>query len=191
MPTLVYKGVGVNTHHYPTDLRTTGITARNPGAVMNEVAVQQHIARGTTFSPCISLTKSFGIASDYARNFGFAAPTKARPAYVYELQVPDMPGRAVIDPIVFIGSKHPNPLVSPSYHHDGDQDFLGFVAYPKAHVGIVPHAPRPPGMTGSGTYPVNKSIELETLIFAIRDAEVLVHKNIPSSWFTSVRHDIF
>jgi hypothetical protein len=46
-------------------------------------------------------------------------------------------------------------------------------------------------MTGSGTYPVHMSIQLETLIFAIRDAEVLVHKNIPASWFTPIRHDIF
>jgi len=191
MPTLLYKGVGVNTYLYPTDLRKMGIAARNSGAAMNDIAVQQHIARGTTFSPCISLTKSFGVASDYARNYGMVAPTKAQPAYVYEVQVPDSPATAVIDPIDFIASKHANPLVSPSYHHDGDQNFLGFVAYPKAHVGRVPHAPRPPGMMGSGTYAVHKSIQLETLIFAIRDAEILVHANIQASWFTPVRHDIF
>jgi hypothetical protein len=105
--------------------------------------------------------------------------------------VPDKKrGTVVIDPMVFIASKHQNPLVSLSYHHDGDQDFLGFVAYPKAHVGTVPHSPRPPGMTGSGTYPVHKSIQLEAMIFAIRDAEVLVQNSIPSSWFTTVRHDI-
>ena len=188
MPTLFYKGVGVGTHHHPTDLRTTGIMPRAPGA-LDEIAVQRHIARGTPFSPCISLTRSYGVAENYARNYGLAAPTAARPAYVYEVEIPDDPGIAIIDPVDFIASRHANPLVSPSYHHDGDQDFLGFVAYPGAYVGVVPHAPRPPGMSGAGTYPVHRSTELDTIVFALRDAEVLVHGGISKAWIT-IRHDI-
>jgi len=80
-------------------------------------------------------------------------------------------------------------LVYKGVHHDGDQDFLGFVVYPGAHVGAIPHAPRPPGMLGAGTYPVYRSIQLDTIVFAIRDAEIHVHGNIPSTWIT-IRHDI-
>lgn len=184
MPTLFYKGIGVGTHHYlPTDLRATGIMPRVPG-VLDELTVQQHIARGTTTSPCISLTKSYGVARDYAMNSGFAKPTSTNPALVYEFRIPDNPGIPFVDPVDFIASRHANPLVSPSYQHDGDQNFLGIVAYPLLSVGAPAKAPRPPGLGGLGTRPPNLSIELETIVFAIRDAEVLVHGSIPSGWIT-------
>jgi hypothetical protein len=189
MSTLFYKGVGVGTHHHPTDLRTTGIMPRSPG-VLNEIAVRQHIVHGTPFSPCISLTTSYGVAEDYAKDYGLAPPTRASPAFVYEVEIPDSPGVAVVDPVDFIASKHANPLVSPSYHHNGSQSFLGVVAYPRAHIGVVPRAPRPPGMAGAGTLPAHRSIELEAIVYAIRDAEVLVHGNIPSTWIR-IRHDVY
>jgi hypothetical protein len=191
MPTLFYKGVGVGTHHHPIDLRATGIMPRAPGA-LNAITVQQHVALGTTYSSCISLTKSYGVAQDYAKNAGLAAPTRALPAYVYQVEIPDDPGIPIIDPVDFIASKHANPLVSPSYHHDGDQGFLGYVAYPSgpAYLGVIPLSPRPPGMAGTGTHPVHRSIQLDTIVFAIRDAEVLVHGGIPNTWIT-IRHDVY
>jgi hypothetical protein len=189
MTTLFYKGVGVGTHHYPTDLRTSGIMARTASA-LNVVAAEQHIARGTTTSPCISLTKSYGVAHDYAMNASRARPTRAVPSYVYEVQVPAKPGIQIIDPIAYIASHHANPLMSPSYHHDGDQSFLGIVAYPLAAGGSLGVALRPPGMGGGGPRPPNLTIQLEALVFAIRDAEILVHGNIPSSWIIN-RHDVF
>jgi hypothetical protein len=189
MPTLFYKGVGVGTHHHPTDLRTTGIMPRT-AAVLNEVVVQQHVARGTTTSPCVSLTKSYGVAQDYAINSGFAAPTRARPAHVYEVEIPDDAGIPLIDPVDYIASRHANPLVSPSYHHDGDQGFLGIVAYPLRSGGTFGTAPRPPGMGGAGTRPPILSIQLETIVFAIRDAEVLAYGSLPSAWITN-RYDVY
>src|ERR1700761_5262320 len=183
MPTLLYKGVGVRTHHYPTDLRAVGIMARK-AAALNHVEVEQHIARGTTNSPCISLTKSYGVARDYAMNSGFAAPTRGAPAYVYEIQIPEDPGIKVIDPVDYIASRNSNPLVSPSYHHDGDQNFLGSIAYPGSAT-APPVAPRPPGMTGLGTRAPALSIQLEAIVFAIRDAEILVHGNLPAAWFVN------
>ena len=187
MVTLLYKGVGVGTYHHPYDLRARGITPRNPAASFNIIAVLQHVARGTTTSPCISLTKSFGVAKDYAVNSGFAAPTPTTPAYVYEIQVPNEALLPIIDPVAFIASNHSNPLISPSYHHDGDQGFLGNVAYPSLHPGGA-IAPRPPGMGGATSAPI-LSIELETIVYALRDAEILVSGNIPSSWIT-YRYDI-
>jgi hypothetical protein len=189
MSTLFYKGVGVGTHHHPTDLRTTGIMARTATA-LNDLVVKQHIARGTTTSPCISLTKAYGVAQDYAMNAGTAKPTAAVPAYVYELQVPDKPGIQIIDPVDFIASRHKNPLISPSYHHDGDQSFLGVFAYPPASGGAPGKAPRPPGMGGSGTRPPTLSIELEAIVFAIRDAEILAYGSIPAAWIMN-RYDVF
>jgi hypothetical protein len=188
MPTLFYKGVGVGTFLYSGDLRTRGITARTAGA-LNDVAVAQHIARGTTTSPCISLTKSYGVARDYAMDASRIKPTSTVPGYVYEVQVPDDPGIQIIDPVDFIASRHRNPLVSPSYHHDGDQTFLGLFAYPLASGGNFGTAPRPPGMGGSGTRPPTLSIELEAIVFAIRDAEILAYGNVPAAWITN-RYDV-
>ena len=188
MPTLLYKGVGVGTHHHATNLRLSGIVARTPGA-LDEITVQQHVARGTTTSPCISLTKSYGVAYDYAMNSGFAAPTLTNPAHVYELKIPDEPGFQFIDPVDYIASRHANPLVS-TYHHDGDQSFLGIVAYPALSGGVPGTSPRPPGMTGATARPPNLSIQLETIVFAIRDAEVLAYGNIPASWIIN-RYDVY
>jgi hypothetical protein len=179
----------VGTHHHPTDLRTTGIMPRKTGS-LNEITVQQHIARGTTTSPCISLTRSYGVAFDYAMNSGFAAPTSALPAHVYELQVPDDPGVPLIDPVDYIASRHANPLVSPSYHHDGDQRFLGLIAYPLPAGGGLGLARRPPGMSGGGPRPPYLSPQLETIVFAIRDAEILVYGNIPPAWMAN-RYDVY
>jgi hypothetical protein len=189
MPTLFYKGVGVGTFLHPSDLRTSGIMARTAGT-LNNVTVTQHIARGTVTSPCISLTRSYGVAQDYAINASKSKPTSAVPGYVYEVQIPDPPGIQIIDPVDFIASGVKNPLVSPSYHHDGDQSFLGLFAYPLASGGSFGVAPRPPGMGGGGTRPPTLCIELEAIVFAIRDAEILSYGNIPAAWITN-RHNVF
>lgn len=189
MTTLFYKGIGVGTHHHSIDLRTTGIMPRTTSA-LNVVVAEQHIARGTTTSPCISLTKSFGVARDYAMNASLTRPTAAVPGYVYEVLVPEQPGVNIIDPVAYIASHNTNPLVSPSYHHDGDQNFLGIVAYPMASGGGVAVAPRAPGMAGGAPRPPHLTIQLEALVFAMRDAEILVHGNIPPAWITN-RYNIF
>jgi hypothetical protein len=88
-----YKGVGVGTHHHGADLRLTGLSPRNPGSPYNPTSVMHHIARGTTTSPLISLTKSYGVAEDYARNASRTPPTAANPARVYEVEISDPPPR--------------------------------------------------------------------------------------------------
>ena len=77
-----YKGVGVGTFLHLTDLRATGVNSRMPGSPYNVNTVMQHIARGTTESPCISLTRSYGVAEEYAIDASRAFPTSATPAYV-------------------------------------------------------------------------------------------------------------
>lgn len=188
MPVRFYKGVGVGTHHHHTDLRTTGLMPRTAGT-LDEIAVQDHIAHGTAYSPCISLTRSFGVARDYAMNSALAPPTRAQPAYVYELHVPeDTKVPLFIDPVHFIAARNADPLSSRPYQHDGDQKFLGVVAYPLSSGGTYPLAPQPPGLAGA-TH-VSLSATLKTIVNAIRDAEVLVHGNIPPDWIKR-RYDIF
>src|SRR4051794_36294309 len=55
-----YKGIGVGTFLHAMDLRATGISPRAAGVAYTPNALLHHIARGTTVSPCISLTRSFG-----------------------------------------------------------------------------------------------------------------------------------
>jgi hypothetical protein len=174
-----YRGVGIGSYHHGIDLRTTGISPRNPGGHYGPTDVMHHIARGTTTSPCISLTKSYGVAEDYARNASRAPPTATNPAYVYEIDIPDPapPGILVVDPIFIVASQNQNPLGSLSYHHDGNQDFLLGVVNRAA---APPAAARfPPGMGGGLPRTPNLTLPLETMVYVLRDAEVLVVGNLP------------
>jgi hypothetical protein len=188
--TRFYRGVGVGTYHHSHDLRATGIAPRHPGGQCNATTVMQHIARGTTASCCISLTKSYGVAEDYARNASRSPPTAANPAHVYDIDIPDPPptGLLLIDPIYLVASQNQNPLASLSYHHDGNQDFLIGVINPM--MAAMPAKVRfPPNMAGASR-PPNLTIDLETMVYVLRDAEVLVVGNLPSTCVT-YRHLIF
>lgn len=185
-----YKGVGVGTFLHRFDLRTRGIAPQNPGSVFNVHTVSHHIARATTTTPCISLTRSFGVGRSYALG-GRVRPTSRRPAHVYEIDIPDPPpsGMQVIDPIQVMMAANGNPLSS-VYQHDGPPDFLLGVVSPslmKAH--LAAPTPQPPG-SGGTPRPPNLSIELEAMVRALRDAEVIVVGNLPASCVIN-RFDIF
>jgi hypothetical protein len=188
---LFYKGIGVGTHHHGANLFSSGLTARNPGGLGTINALMAHIARGTTTTPFISLTKSFGVAEMYA----FAsrtAPTRATPAYIWEIEIDDPPplGVTVVDPVLEIAKILPSPLAHFSYQHDGDQNFLlGIVDPPNLGLSMHLHTRvrEPPGQYGART--PNLSSELQALVRALRDAEVLVIGTIPQSCFRN-RHDV-
>jgi hypothetical protein len=104
------------------------------------------------------------------------------PAHVYTIDLPDHPnplppGMSVEDPVQFV-AKSVNLFLSPSYQHDGDKKFLLGVVDPKGHrqhlrrlaVFAVP---------GPITRTPTLSIELETMVFALRDAEALVVGKLP------------
>jgi hypothetical protein len=85
----------------------------------------------------------------------------------------------IADPVQIVAASV-NLLASSSYQHDGDKKFLLGVVDPKGHrqylgrmaVFAVPGPiPRTPAL----------SIELETMVFALRDAEALVVGNLPPS----------
>ena len=171
-----YKGVGVGTFLHSQDLRLTGITPRLPTAPFNLAAVMGHVARGTTISPCISITRSFSIAKAYAIEGSKPQPTASMPAHVYTIDLPAHPNplapgiMSVEDPVQFVAANVMNLLVSPSYQHDGDKKFLLGVVDPKGH---RQHLRRLAVFAVPGPIPKTPalSIELETMVFALRDAE--------------------
>lgn len=144
-----------------------------------------------TVSPFISLTQSFGVAEMYAFA-GRTAPTVIHPGHVWEIAINDPPpaGVAVLDPVVEIANSFPSALAQFSYHHDGDQNFLlGVVDPPNLGLSMHLHTRvrEPPGRDGART--PNLSAELQALVRALRDSEVLVIGTIPQFCFRH-RYDV-
>ena len=120
-----YKGVRLGTFSHGIDFRVTRIQSRNPGVAYSVAALMDHIAGSTQMSPLISLTRSYGVAEMYARD-GALSLSAAQPSYVYVINIDNSSPSGVIvkDPIFEIAESVKNPLVSPSYHHDGDKTFI-------------------------------------------------------------------
>ena len=187
-----YKGVGVGTFLHPHDLRISGITPAKPTANFDLAAVTQHVSRGVIMSPCISVTRSYAVAEDYARNAATSPPTRVAPAYVYVIDVPD-PVRTRITMCdlsnmlrLAIGILPPVLL----YHHNGSRRFLLALVDPILHQPLLTTPPvRPPGMTGGAPARPSVTPELETMVCALRDAEALVIGSVPRQWIIE-RFDI-
>ena len=143
-----------------------------------------HIARGTVNSPFISLTRSYGIAVNYASFFGTVVPTPQYPAYVYEIEIsePIPSGLKLLDPIKEVAPILPPPIaIQPSYQHDGGPAFLLGVVDPiNMRQFLTQYAPQPPDSAGTPRTP-NLTIALETLVRTLRDAEILAEGTIPAS----------
>jgi hypothetical protein len=186
-----YKGVGVGTFLHVNDPRLNGMPPRALAMTPNPNALMQHIARGTTFSPYVSLTRSYGIAEMYAREASQIFPTATTPAYVYEVDIPDPvpPGITLLDPVKDVAATLPSPATALSYFHDGDKDFILGVASPTLMATHLLAPVRQPPGGGGAPRGANLTIELETLVRALRDAEVLVLGTIPSARVTA-RHAI-
>nr|WP_294528030.1 hypothetical protein [uncultured Rhodopila sp.] len=189
-----YKGVGVGTYLHDEELRgrgprTNGIAPVKPGGGRGITDIIAHIVYGTTSSPCVSVTKSFAIASQYAIGFGTVWPTPADPAYVYVIDIPDpIPAKAgfdVVDPVAEIAYINRNPLKS-TYAHDGDQDFLLGVVNPARFAHHRTALTKRPGPWATPR-PANLSLELEAMVRALRDSEVLVIGHIPAACVTDIR----
>jgi hypothetical protein len=184
-----YKGVRVGTVPHGIDFRVTGIQPRNPGASYSIAALMDHIAGTTHMSPLISLTRSYGVAEMYARDGALSLST-TQPSYVYVINIDDSSPSGIIvkDPIFEVADSVKNPLVSPSYHHDGDRTFILGVANPTAMYRYLTNpAPQPPGQMAKVP---NLTRELQALVRALRDAEVLIHGSIPAACVVD-RHPIY
>lgn len=131
-----------------------------------------HVARGTTQSPFISLTLSFGIACQYARA-GRRRSGSERP-YVYQIELPE---HLLLDPVVEV-SRHLEGAAFP-YQHDGLQQFILGVADPKRFGRDLDRKVSMPPGSNATPRQAKLSIEYETLVRALRDAELLAIAHIP------------
>lgn len=180
---IFYRGAGAGTYWHRNDARLSGFTPQAPGVVPSINRLINHVSRGTVYSPYISLTRSYGVALNYAVLPGQAIATRANPGYVYEIEIdePLPPGLQLLDPVKEVAAVVPSPLSLVPYQHDGRPDFLLGVVNPKRMRRFLT-APCPQPPPGGGTSrPPNLTIELETLVRALRDAEILAVGNIPAA----------
>lgn len=178
-----YKGVGIGTHWYLNDPRTSGgFRPHQPG--IHEVAeFVNHISNATTTSPYISLTRSYEVAYEYANEASRTMPTATLRPRVYRIRLNDPlpPGIVLYDPIEVIAAMVPGPLANIPYHHDGSMNVIVGLAQPNTPQGQAYLSKRIMlpggsfGVTGAKVTP-----ELNALVRAIRDAEVLCLGTIPS-----------
>lgn len=121
-----------------------------------------------------------------------AYPTLNNPAYVYEIEMPDpLPDEmTILDPVKEIAKILLPPAMGPPYQHDGSQEFLLGVVDPRnmGHF-LVQQATQPPS-NGGTPRPPNLTLELETLVRALRDAELLAYSSIPANCVQN-RFDVY
>jgi hypothetical protein len=89
-----------------------------------------------------------------------------------------------------VASSVQNPLSNPSYHHDANQAFLLGVVDPSIALLNPPVAPRLPAYATGPQRAPNLSPQLEAMVFALRDAEVLVLGGVQPGWITG-RHPMY
>jgi hypothetical protein len=181
---IFYRGAGINTYWYLNDPIEQGFVARDPEMTPTTTRQMLHIARSTVNSPFVSLTRSYAVAWHYAMVSSERVPTAEDPAYVHEIEIqePLPPGLHLLDPIKEVAQMLPSPTSSvPPYQHDGLPDFLlGVVDPGRMENFLTQYAKQPPSSEGTPR-PPNLTIELETLVRALRDAEILAHGIIPAT----------
>ncbi len=186
---IFYRGAGVGTYWHINDPEVAGFTPRLPRARASRDRLMNHVARGTVTSPFVSLTRSYGVAFDYARQ-GQAPASSSHPALVWEVEIPDNlpPGLRLVDPVKEVARRLPGPLAALHYAHDGPQSFLLGLIAPLRFTNLLDAIPLPPGGS-SPPKAANLSLELQTLVFALRDSEALVCGTLPKEWIVA-RHEV-
>jgi hypothetical protein len=186
---IFYRGAGVGTYWHTHDPRHSGFTPHCPGMLASPDRVMSHIWRGTTASPYVSLTRSYGVARSYALNLGRAPATAANPAFVWEIELSDPSPVPLLDPIKFLAAYIPEPTAPVPYQHDGAPNILiGLIDLSQAGLLVAP-CPMPPNSNPPARAP-NVSDALRTLVFSLRDAEILAQGTIPAACVRH-RHDVY
>lgn len=180
---IFYRGSGIGTYWHINDPIQNGFTARAPEMTPTTTRLMLHIARSTVNSPFISITRSYAVAWRYAMSSSARVPTANNPAYVHEIEIhePLPQGLNILDPVKEIAQTLPIPIdLGPPYQHDGFPDFLLGIVEPRSmgHY-LEQHSMQPPSSEGTPR-PPNLSIELESLVRTLRDAEILAYGNIPA-----------
>lgn len=105
------------------------------------------------------------------------------PAYVYEIEIDEHDGfgTRLVDPIREVAGQLGTPYEVRGYQHDGDMRFLVGVADPAGQMGHLSQQVQfPPPGTGTPRTPL-LHIEFESLVRALRDAEVLAFGAVAAS----------
>lgn len=161
-----YKGAGIGTHWHTHDSRRVGFTARSPLTHPETEIFIDHIVANIPNSPYISLTRSYAVAWHYAVFFSARDPGPGKPAYIYEIEIDDsLPhGLNLLDPVKEVVHILPQPLrgiVNLDYMAD------------------ILNNPAPQLSNLSSGFSPDVERQLIALVFAERDAEMLVHGYIP------------
>lgn len=175
----LYKGAALGTHWHSNDARHSGFLASAMPQTGNGVV--RHITNYSHPSPYLSFSSSFAIARGYALVGPGGVATQAAPGYVYEI---DLQAAAVhfsiLNPVSEVSSLSNGHL---AHHHEGVASLILDVAQ-----GVSPPSSAP--RCGGKMHVPGISGELQALIFAIRDAEVLVSGNVPPTVIVR-RHDVY
>ena len=165
-----FKGAGIGTYWHTNDATVVGFTPRQAGVNNTSPRIVQHVAKNNVVSPCISFSRSFEVAKDYAIRWGTTGttPTSHTPAYVYEVELNDpLPsGVTLFDPVIEIARALPVPQNLTTYQHKGDVNLLASILTPSVF-----------GFTTNALLGVTD--EFAAIAFALRDAEILVFGKIP------------
>lgn len=161
-----YKGAGIGTYWHIRDSRRVGFTARYPAANSETEDLIDHIATSTANSPYISLTRSYAVAWHYAVFNGKQKPEQGKPAYIYEIEIDDsLPhGLNLLNPVKEVVHTLPQLL----------QGVVDLEYMENLLRGQTPQFSNP-----NRRFSPNVERQLIALVFAERDAEVLVQGYIP------------
>ena len=171
----------MGTHYHHHDARLEGFVAR---MVVGDATSEQlvgHIARGTTNSPFISLTRSYGVARGYAMACRKIHMVNKR-GFVYVLEIDKKSAIELLDPVKKVSRLLGDPYAEPSYHHDGAQGFILGVADPIRHWEEKDRRIDQPPASDGTSRPANLHRHFETLIRSLRDAEILAVRAIPGKY---------
>ena len=178
----LFKGAGPGTHWHQNDARVQGLVGSARSSTVN--AIVNHITAYSHPSPYLSVTSSFAIARRYALlgPLGLAAPSA--PGCVYEIDLSAISNPVkLIDPIKHIASHFRG---AGAHEHNGDQVLLSEIAM--GNHGAKPYA-QAHQLGGRLAMPAVNA-QLTALVFAIRDAELLVFGAVPHHAVVQ-RHDVW
>lgn len=178
IPTL-YKGAGPGTHWHATDPRLNGFTV---GAMANTAnRVIGHITNYSFPSAYLSFSTSYAVARSYALTGPLGVASALAPGYVYEIDlsaVSTVP--TLVDPIAIISAGGSR---AGAHGHNGAGALIGEIASGLATPSLAHQC-------GGGMLTPAVSSELRALIFAMRDAEVLINGNVIAGAVVN-RHSVF
>jgi hypothetical protein len=176
---LLFKGAGPGTHWHSNDPQLGGYTSANLPASLNRLLA--HVVSYSFPSPYISFTTSFAIAREYALSGPGGLASADRPGFVYEVDLSALAvPPTVVDPVAEIADPVHRRL---AHDHNGAGALIAQIASRSTALTAAPQ-------NGGNSRLPNVSNELLALIFAIRDAEVLVHGGLLAGAVVN-RHSVF